>query len=139
MVTVVATGSFTLLHPGHIFYLEEAKKLGDRLVVIVARDSIVEERKNHRLVPEEQRLAVVKALRVVDCAILGDEVDIFKPIQEIRPDIIALGRDQDFDEKELERELRKRDLETKVVRISGYLRVGLHSSRQIIAKIRERV
>lgn len=137
MKTVVATGAFTILHPGHILYLEEAKKLGDRLIVIVARDSMVERRKNHRFVPEDQRLAVVKALKAVDEAILGDEEDIFKPIMEIKPDIIALGHDQEFDEKKLQEELRKRGLQTKVIRIQKYWRDGLHSSKHIIAKIRE--
>lgn len=138
MTTVVATGTFTLLHPGHVLYLEEARKLGDRLIVIVARDSMVEKRKNHRFVPEEQRLAVVKALKVVDSAVLGDDEDIFKPIMELKPDIIALGKDQDFDVEELSGELRERGLKTRVVRIQKYWDQGLHSSRHIIAKIKER-
>lgn len=138
MTTVVATGAFTILHPGHILYLEEAKKLGDRLIVIVARDSMVERRKNQRFVPEEQRLAVVKSLKPVDDAILGDAEDIFKPIADLRPDIVALGKDQDFDEKKLQEELEKMGLKTKVVRIQKYWRDGLHSSRHIIARIREK-
>lgn len=136
MTTVVATGSFTILHPGHVLYLEESKKLGDRLVVIVARDGMVERRKNQRFVPEEQRLAVVKALRAVDEAVLGDEEDIYKPILEIKPDIITIGKDQDFREEELESELRKRGLEAEVVRIQRYWDLGLHSSSHIIEKIR---
>jgi FAD synthetase len=136
MTTVVATGAFTILHPGHVIYLEEAKKLGDRLIVIVARDSMVEKRKSQRYVPEAQRLSVIKALKVVDDAVLGDEEDIYAPILRIRPDVIALGKDQDFKEEELEAQLRKLGLSTKVVRIRKYWSDGLHSSRHIIARIR---
>lgn len=138
MTTVVATGAFTLLHPGHVIYLEEAKKLGDKLIVIVARDTMVEKRKKQRFVTEDQRLAVVKALKSVDEAILGDDEDIYKPILRIRPDILALGKDQDFKEEELEEQLRKLGLRTKVVRIQKYWSEGLHSSRHIIARIREK-
>ncbi|HDI72549.1 MAG TPA: FAD synthase [Candidatus Altiarchaeales archaeon] len=137
MKIVVATGVFDILHPGHVLFLEEAKKLGDRLIVIVARDKTVEERKNNLAIPEKQRLDVVKALKPVDKALLGDEEDIFRPIREIDPDIIALGRDQHFDEEKLEKELKKRGLKARVVRIERYLEGGLNSSRRIIEKIRE--
>ena len=137
MTLVVATGTFSVLHPGHITYLEEARKLGDRLIVIVARDEFVRKRKNSCPIPEQQRLAVVGALKPVDEAILGDKEDIFKPIEELKPDIIALGRDQDFREEELEAELRKRGLKAKVVRVQGYWESELDSSKKIIARIRE--
>ncbi|MEA3254555.1 MAG: adenylyltransferase/cytidyltransferase family protein [Candidatus Altiarchaeota archaeon] len=137
MGTVVATGVFDILHPGHIFFLEEAKKLGDELIVVVARDKTVKRRKNNPVIPEKQRLEVVKALKPVDKALLGDEGDLFKPIQEINPDIIALGRDQHFDEEWLVKELRKRGLRAKVVRLEGYLNGGLSGSRKIIDKIRK--
>ena len=55
MTTVVATGTFDLLHPGHVLYLERSKTLGDELVVIVARDVNVRH-KPKPVVPEEQRL-----------------------------------------------------------------------------------
>ncbi len=137
MTLVVATGTFSVLHPGHITYLEEARKLGNKLIVIVARDEFVRKRKNSCPIPEQQRLAVVKALKPVDEAIMGDTEDIFKPIEELKPDIIALGRDQDFREEELEAELRKRGLEAKVIRVQGYWESELDSSNKIIARIRE--
>ncbi len=75
MTRVLATGTFDLLHPGHLLYLERSKKLGDELVVIVARDVNVKH-KPKPIVPEDQRLKMVQALKVVDLAILGDEKDI---------------------------------------------------------------
>lgn len=136
MVRVVATGTFDIIHPGHIRFLEEAKKLGDELIVIVAREKNVKH-KPKPIIPEEQRRRVVEALKPVDKAILGDEHDIFKPIMELRPDIIVLGYDQHFDERKLEGELRKRGLNTKVVRIKVKEECEYCSSTKIIRRIVE--
>ncbi len=92
---VVATGTFDIIHPGHITFLREAKKLGDELIVIVAREKNVRH-KPKPVVPEEQRRKVVEAIKYVDKAILGDEEDMFRPIMELKPDVIVLGHDQHF-------------------------------------------
>ncbi len=134
MRKVVATGTFDIIHPGHIRFLEEAKKLGDYLVVIVAREKNVKH-KPKPVIPEEQRLLVVRALKPVDEAILGDEHDIFRPIEEIRPDVIALGYDQHFDERWLREELRKRGIDAEVVRITVRENCGLCSSARIVERI----
>ncbi len=134
MVRVVATGTFDIIHPGHIRYLEEAKKLGDELIVIVAREKNVKH-KPKPIIPEEQRRRVVESLKPVDRAILGDERDIFKPIMELKPDIIVLGYDQHFDEKKLEEELRRRGLSTRVIRITAKEECEYCSSTRIIKRI----
>src|SRR5665647_2239466 len=72
---VVATGTFDILHPGHIYYLEESRKRGDELWVIVARDANVKH-KPHPIIPEEHRLQMVAALKPVSHAILGDKTDM---------------------------------------------------------------
>jgi FAD synthetase len=136
MKTVVATGVFDILHPGHVVFLEEAKKLGNRLIVIVARDRNAEKRKNPPIIPERQRLELVSSLKVVDEAVLGDHIDFFLPIQEIDPDIIALGRNQRFDAGVLQAELAARGLKAKVVRIDAHMEGDLSSSSRIIEKIR---
>ena len=89
MVRVLATGTFDILHPGHILFLSKARELGDELFVIVARESMVRH-KPKPVIPEEQRLKMVNALKVVDNAVLGSEKNMFEPVMEIRPDIIAL-------------------------------------------------
>ena len=137
MVRVLATGTFEILHPGHLRYLSEAKSLGDELFVIVARDSMIKH-KPMPIVPEDQRLAMVRALRIVDEAILGSESDMFEPLREIRPDIIALGKNQFFNEKELEKQLKAHDINAKVVRIQSFEPCELCSSAAIIRKILER-
>jgi FAD synthetase len=134
MVRVVATGTFDILHPGHIKFLKEAKKLGDELVVIVAREKNVRH-KPKPILPEEQRRRVVEALKFVDRAILGDKEDIFKPIMELKPDIIVLGYDQHFDEEWLKKELGKRSLHAKVLRIKAKEEGEYCSSAKIIRRI----
>lgn len=115
---VLASGVFDLLHLGHVRFLEEAKKAGgenSELIVIVARDSTVEKRKGKRpIIPESQRRALVEALKVVDEAILGyEEFDIGAVIEKIKPDVIALGYDQDSMEETVRRYVEERGLKNK--------------------------
>jgi len=133
VIRVVATGSFDILHPGHLYYLEESRKLGDELSVIVARDANVKH-KPRPILPEDQRLRMVRALKPVDHALLGDLHDMFRPIAEIRPDIITLGFNQHFDEEHLRQGLRDRGLDADVVRIPGYPG-SLASSSKIVERI----
>jgi FAD synthetase len=136
MVKVMATGTFDLLHMGHIFYLKEAKKLGDTLYVVVATDATVRRLKHEPVNPEDVRLSLIKELRIVDEAVLGHEDDMYRVVERIRPDIIALGFDQIHEEKNIEQELRKRHLKTRVVRLPKYSDGSdLEGTRRIIRKI----
>ncbi|WP_054847831.1 adenylyltransferase/cytidyltransferase family protein [Methanoculleus chikugoensis] len=135
MIRVVATGTFDILHPpGHLYYLEESRNLGDELSVIVARDANVKHKPRPILPPEDQRLRMVRALKPVDHALLGDLHDMFRPIAEIRPEIITLGFNQHFDEEHLRQRLRERGLDAEVVRIPGYPG-SLASSSKIIERV----
>lgn len=137
MVRILATGTFDLLHPGHIFYLSKARELGDELYVIVARESMIRH-KAKPVIPDEQRVKMVSSLAVVDKAVLGSESDMFEPIREIEPDIIVLGFDQTFDIGELQKELRQRGLHARVVRVTGSSTCQLCSTGKIIKKVIER-
>jgi FAD synthetase len=139
MVRVLATGTFEILHPGHLLFLEEAKKLGDELFVIIGRDVNVRKRKRTPIIPEEQRLQMVSALKMVDKAILGSEKDIYEPLYSVKPDIIALGYDQAFDEEKLERELRARGFHSKVIRIKKHNSNAFCKAEEIIKRILESV
>jgi FAD synthetase len=112
---VVAQGTFDLLHPGHLHYLAEAAGMGEELHVIVARESNVTH-KAPPIVPERQRREMVAALEPVDEARLGHPEDIFVPIEELRPDVIALGYDQHHDVAGIERALAERDIDCEVRR-----------------------
>lgn len=134
MTRVVATGAFDILHPGHLWYLEESAKLGDELYVIVARDANIRH-KPRPVIPEEQRLIMVSALSPVSCALLGDLEDMYRPIREIRPDIITLGCNQHFDPDELMRSLEHQGIPAQVIRISEYCCSAFTSSRDIVREI----
>jgi len=133
---VVATGVFEIIHPGHLKYLEASRKLGDRLVVVVARDETARRRKRRPVIPEEQRLHVVKSLKPVDDAVLGGSDDMYSTIVKLKPDILTIGPDQDFKEEEVQAELSRRGLQTRVVRVGGYWNSGLHSTKVIVDLIK---
>ena len=136
MVKVMATGTFDLLHLGHIYYLKEAKKLGDKLAVVVATDSTVRRLKHEPVNPEKIRLNLIKELEVVDEAYLGHEDDMYEIVNEIKPDIIALGYDQIHDEKKILYELKKRKMKARVIRLPEYKEGSdLEGTRKIIGKI----
>jgi FAD synthetase len=135
MVRVMATGVFDIIHLGHLHYLEESKKLGDELVVVVATDNTVRRRKHEPITPEKMRVELVSSLKPVDRAFLGKESgDIFDIVKEVKPDIITIGYDQPFDEKDLEKEMLKRGLKVRVVRMP-HLDHDLDGTRKIIKKV----
>jgi FAD synthetase len=138
----LASGVFDLLHLGHVRFLEEAKKAGGRnaeLVVIIARDSTVEKRKGERpIMPENQRCALVESLKVVDCAILGfKDFDMGKVIEKLKPDVIAVGYDQEGVESSLRKYIEERGLKIRIARIGKFGEDELNSSSKIKRKIIE--
>jgi FAD synthetase len=135
----MATGTFDIIHPGHGYYLEESKKVGGddaKLVVVIARDSTVRSRKRIPVVDEKQRLEVVKMLKPVDEACLGSEVDMFKVVEKIKPDIITIGSDQNYNIVDLKKELLKRNIKVEIVKIKGYMTFPLDSTCKIIKRIK---
>jgi FAD synthetase len=134
---------FDLLHFGHVRFLEEAKKAGGpnaKLVVIVARDSTVEKRKGKKpIMPENQRKALVESLKVVDEATLGyEKFDIGNVIDEIKPDVIAVGYDQKGIERAVRAYVKEKGLKLQVVRVGKFGEDDLDSSQKIKQKIAER-
>jgi FAD synthetase len=139
---VLASGNFDLLHLGHVKYLEEAKKAGGenaKLIVIVARDSTIKEIKGRKpVMPEDQRRSLVESLKVVDEAILGyEELDIGKVLEKIKPDIIAVGHDQDDIERSVRKALAEKKLNIQVVKIGKFGKEELNSSSKIKRKLIE--
>jgi len=134
MVRVMTSGVFDILHPGHLFYLEEAKALGDELYVVVATDLTARERKHEPINLEDMRLRMVQALKPVDNAMLGYEGDMYKVVLEIKPDIIAIGHDQKHEPEKIEADLAERGLDVKVVRLER-IDHDLNGTRKIIRKV----
>ncbi len=100
MKTVMAQGTFDILHPGHLHYLKQSARHGDRLVVVISRDSRMRNKKDLYF-SEDKRREMVGALEVVDRAVLGSEGDIYSTVERADPDVITLGYDQGHDEGEV--------------------------------------
>ena len=117
---VLAGGVFDIIHPGHIHTLNDAKKLGDILVVVVATDkTAVKMKKREPLHSAELRQELVSSLTMVDLCIIGDEDDIFKTVDLVKPQIIALGYDQTHQEKFITDGCKKINLDVTVARLES--------------------
>ena len=117
---VLAGGVFDIIHPGHIHTLNAAKDLGDVLVVVIATDKTAEKMKKRLpLHSQDQRKTLVDALSVVDLGVVGHEDDIFKTVDFIRPQIIALGYDQVHQEKFIIEGCKKINLDINVARLQS--------------------
>jgi D-beta-D-heptose 7-phosphate kinase/D-beta-D-heptose 1-phosphate adenosyltransferase len=92
---VFTNGCFDLLHIGHVRYLEEAKALGDVLVVGVNSDASVRKLKGPKrpVLPEAERAEILSGLGCVDYITLFDEMDPLKLISSLRPNVLVKGGD----------------------------------------------
>lgn len=92
---VSTSGCFDILHAGHVEYLEEAKKRGDILVVMLNSDTSVQglKGKNRPIVPEQDRAIVIAGLEAVDYVCIFDEMTPCSLIGELQPDIVIKGGD----------------------------------------------
>lgn len=139
---VLATGVFDLLHYGHLRFLEESKKAGGpetKLIVVVARDQTIKKRKGVKpILPEDQRRALVEALKPVETALLGyEEMDLERVIQELKPDIITIGYDQDDLYQSVSKIVKQRGFNVDVIRIGRFGPEDLNSSSKIKRKVIE--
>ena len=118
---IIAFGTFDGLHPGHIYYLEQAKKFG-KLTVVIARDLTVKKIKGRKtLFNEKERKKMIESLKAVNKAVLGSKKGKkFDLLKKFKPDLIVLGYDQKPSIKELKKELKKMKLKTKVKRIKSW-------------------
>lgn len=121
MKKVMATGTFDFLHPGHVNYLEQAKKEGDYLVVVVAKNTTVEKEKGQPPVwSEEKRKQEIEKLNIADKVLIGNPDDKLKIVETEKPDIICLGYDQEYDPEKIKEELKKRGLKVEIKRMKPF-------------------
>ena len=78
-----------LIHIGHVMHLENAKALGDKLIVGVLDDEGTMEKKPRPIIPFDERIKLIKALKCVDCAVVQDTYSPIKNVLAIKPDILA--------------------------------------------------
>jgi len=135
-------GVFDIIHVGHIKFLWAAKKIYEpsELIVVVARDNTVKKIKGRPAVfSERERLEIVSNLKPVDKAVLGYEItdsdSFFRIIHEYKPDIIALGYDQFFNEEEILAKARIEKMSLKIVRLPKFNFNGLCSSTEVRKRV----
>jgi len=117
---VLAGGVFDIIHPGHINTLNAAKKLGDFLVVVIATDkTAVKMKKRKPLHSAQLRQELVSSLNMVDLCIIGNDEDIFKTVDLVKPQVIALGYDQTHQEKFITEGCKKINLDVTVARLES--------------------
>jgi FAD synthetase len=126
---VVVFGIFDGVHDGHRDMFRQALEYGDELVVIVGRDEVALELKGKRpKYGEGERVAFVKAERLVSDAVLGDdEQSSYAALESLKPNIICLGYDQDA----LEEDLQTKSGGVPTYRLKPYKPDALHNSKLI--------
>ncbi|MEK6950343.1 MAG: adenylyltransferase/cytidyltransferase family protein [Nanoarchaeota archaeon] len=117
---VICFGTFDLLHLGHLHYFRQARKHGDYLVVVIARDRTKRKQNKKTIFNELERLQMVQSLKLVDKAVLGHPRNHFKIIIKHKPEVICLGYDHAIKEKRLAKELGKYRLYPEIKRMKAY-------------------
>lgn len=94
-IIVAASGYFDPIHSGHINYLKEAKRLGDKLIVIVNNNKQARLKKGHYFMPVKERKTIIAAIKYVDEVFVSIDNDrsVSKSLAKIKPDIFAVGVD----------------------------------------------
>ncbi len=139
---IMVGGVFDIIHLGHIKFLWAAKRIYEpsELIVVVARDSTVRKIKGRPAVfSENERLEIVSNLKPVDKAVLGYEItnsdSFFKIIREYKPDVIALGYDQFFNEEDILAKARLEKINLEIVRLPKFDFDGLCSSTEVRKRV----
>ncbi len=132
----MAFGSFDILHPGHVDYLSKAKHLGDFLIVVVARDSSIKAIKGKTpFFDENERLLMVKSLKIVDSAVIGSTMktddDKYSIVKKFRPDIVAFGYDQKVDMRGFKDWLKKNGMTLRIVKMKYGLGIDKYKSSKV--------
>jgi len=121
MKKVLLFGTFDIVHIGHLHVFKKAREHGDHVRVILARDTRIQELKGFAPVHNEQeRKEFLKHIDLIDEVVLGDEHNVYKPIEEYRPDVIVLGYDQEQFVDKLTPTLQEMNLETEIIRLEPY-------------------
>jgi cytidyltransferase-like protein len=129
MKRVMCFGTFDLLHLGHLDYFKQAKQHGEILTVVIARDKTKQLQEKQTAFTEQERQELIQSLEIVDEAVLGNNENHLKIIQEKKPDIICLGYDHQVKESDLAEKLLKLQLYPKIIRAKPYKQENHKSSK----------
>jgi len=129
---IMCFGTFDLIHLGHLDYFKQAKKYGDYLFVVIARDKTKQDQEKETVFTELERLELIKNLQIVDEVVLGNQGNHYKIIEEKKPDVICLGYDHPIGENELQENLLSLRLYPEIKRMQPY-----HEEKNKSTKIKE--
>ncbi len=136
MKTVIIFGTFDIVHHGHLNLFKQARRYGDTLVAVVARDKRVQDIKSIQSVyNEKERKQFLEQIRLIDKVVLGDQKDVYKVIRVLKPDVIVLGYDQMHFTDKLQEKITEFGFKTKIVRAKSYKEESLKTGK--IRKILE--
>jgi len=129
MKRVVVFGTFDFLHEGHLNFFKQAKKLGDYLIIVIARDKFVKKAKGKKPIHnEELRTSNLRKVKTADKVILGSQThNFYRTLRTHKTDIIALGYDQKPTINQLQKDLKRHRLVVKIVRLKAY-KPGVYKS-----------
>jgi len=119
---ILTGGKFNRIHPGHLWLLKRAKKLG-YLVVVIANDS---HNKKPYAVPANKRKKMIEALDIADKVVIGAPKKFVRVVHRFRPSVIVLGYDQKLPDKETKEAVKK--MKIRVVRFKKY---GRYRTRKL--------
>jgi len=100
IVVVAVSGGFDPIHIGHVRMFKEARKLGDRLVVILNNDNWLKKKKGFVFMPQKERVEVLRSIRWVDDVLLTmhkpnlTDMSVCRELKRLKPDIFANGGDR---------------------------------------------
>lgn len=121
MKKVMLFGTFDILHPGHEYLFKEARKYGDYLIVVIARDETVKKvKKKKPKNNENERLKSVSLSKDVDKVVLGSLGSKMDVIGENKPDVICLGYDQKAFVDEMKEFIKENDIDIDIIRLMPY-------------------
>ncbi|MBT7754851.1 MAG: adenylyltransferase/cytidyltransferase family protein [Candidatus Magasanikbacteria bacterium] len=113
-------GTFDILHQGHLSVFKAARRAGDHVITVVARDTTVKKHKQHPIHTELERKRMLECISLIDEVVLGCKKNPYKIIKNKQPDIILLGYDQKVFVDQLKEKLKEFGLSTKVKRLPSY-------------------
>ncbi len=99
-IVVAVSGGFDPIHPGHVRMFREAKKLGDKLVVIINNDNWLKKKKKYCFMSQEERKEVIEAIKYVDEVIISkhkanpEDMSVCEELKALKPDVFANGGDR---------------------------------------------
>ncbi|MBB6478629.1 adenylyltransferase/cytidyltransferase family protein [Spirochaeta isovalerica] len=124
MKTVLVFGTFDVIHPGHIYFLQKAAAEGDRLVAVIARDRFVlKTKKRNPVHGEEERISHIMQSGLVDEAFLSDEVTgTYGVVEKVNPQVVCFGHDQHKLAESFTQWISNNDKKIQIVTIEPYKR-----------------